>query len=159
MRRPALAPFAELIKAARAKVPRRYTRGLDAETAAERRAEIRRRVKEGGSYEPLPGDEEAETRPSKYSRTELAEAVRERYDVSDGDSFLNAVSELTGISRRILRQVHRRGAQAWAIGHRPGASQTAWARARVYSFATGGKTQRTTDADLWREHIEERAKT
>ena len=29
---------------------------------------------------------------------------------------------------------------AWKSGHRPGASQKAWAYARINSFLTGGKT-------------------
>jgi len=38
---------------------------------------------------------------------------------------------------------------AWKTGHRPGATPHQWAFARVNSFLTGGKTQKTTDADLW----------
>ena len=142
-----------------AKVPRTYTEGLDAATAQARRAEIRRRAEEGGSYEPLTGDEGAETRPSRYTRTALARKVREELKSPSTGSFIRAVAKLTGISPAILRQVHRRGAEAWAIGHRAGASQVAWARARVYSFATGGKTRRTADADLWREHLESQRKS
>ena len=37
---------------------------------------------------------------------------------------------------------------AWRTGHRPGASQQAWAYARVSSFLTKGKTYYTADADL-----------
>lgn len=147
--------LAELLKArskSSAYVPEKYTRGLSAKDAAKRRREIERRTKEGGSYEPLHGDEDAETRPSKYSRTELAKRTREKLKDPSTTSFIKVVSELTGIDKKILRQVHRRGAEAWAVGHRAGASQVAWARARVYSFATGGKTQRTADADLWRKH-------
>lgn len=135
-------------------VPKKYTRGLSAKDAAKRKREIERRSREGGKYKPLHGDKDAKTRPSKYSRTELAKRTREELKSPTTTSFIKTVSKLTGIAPRILRKVHRRGAQAWAVGHRPGASQVAWARARVYSFATGGKTQKTTDADLWREHLE-----
>lgn len=149
----------ELLKA-RAKregaayVPKKYTSGLSAKDAAKRKREIKRRSRKGGSYEPLHGDEDAQTRPSKYSRTELAKRTREELESPTTTSFIKTVAKLTGIAPRILRKVHRRGAEAWAVGHRPGASQVAWARARVYSFATGGKTQQTADADLWREHLE-----
>jgi hypothetical protein len=68
--------------------------------------------------------------------------------------FISTVARLTGIKRSIIKEVHQRGAAAWATGHRPGASQVAWSRARVYSFATGGKTQKTADKDLWEEHQE-----
>jgi len=40
--------------------------------------------------------------------------------------------------------------KAWSTsGHRVGASAQQWARARVYSFLTGGKTTRTGDKDLF----------
>ena len=137
-------------------VPRKYTSGLSAADAAKRKREIERRSREGGSYEQLHGDEDAKTRPSKYSRTELAKRTREELESPSTTSFIQTVAKLTGIAPRILRKVHRRGAEAWAVGHRAGASQVAWARARVYSFATGGKTQKTADADLWREHLEDK---
>ena len=51
--------------------------------------------------------------------------------------------------KSIIDTVMKRGAAAWAIGHRPGATQAQWQRARVYSFLTGGKTTTTGDADLY----------
>ena len=39
-----------------------------------------------------------------------------------------------------LKKVWRKGMAAWKSGHRPGASQKAWAYARINSFLTGGKT-------------------
>lgn len=65
------------------------------------------------------------------------------------DKALTNKAKSTGISKTILEQVYRRGAQAWASGHRPGASQQQWALARVNSFATKGKgTWGKADADL-----------
>lgn len=62
---------------------------------------------------------------------------------------LSTKAKETGIPKRILEQVYRRGAQAWAQGHRPGATQAQWAFARVNSFATKGKgTWGKADADL-----------
>lgn len=136
------------------KIPSKYLSGLGGKERAERKRELELRMREGGSYEPLPGDEDAETRPSKYSRSEVAKRTRELLDKrGEGASFLRAVSDVSGVGIGILRKVHRRGAEAWASGHRPGASQVAWARARVYSFVSGGKTQTTTDRDLWEEHL------
>lgn len=133
-------------------VPEKYLEGLKGEERESRKKEIQRRIKEGGSYEDLPGDD-SKTRPSKYSRTELASKVREEMEQNTKSGFISAVHKLTGIPRRILNQVHERGAEAWATsGHRPGATQIAWARARVYSFVTGGKTQKTADSDLWAEY-------
>ena len=141
-------------KGSEPKIPPRYLSGLKGEERAERERELKRRMREGGSYGPLPGDEDAETRPSKYSRSEVAKRTRKLLDQrGEGASFLRAVSDVSGVGVGILRKVHRRGAEAWASGHRPGASQVAWARARVYSFVSGGKTRKTTDKDLWEEHL------
>ena len=136
------------------KVPKKYLSGLSSSAKKERKAEIRRRAKDKDTagYRDLPGDKGAKTKPSKYSRTQLAAKVRKETKNNTDDEFLRAVAKFTGISKRILRQVHKRGAAAWASGHRPGATQVAWSRARVYSFATGGKTRRTADKDLWAKH-------
>lgn len=149
-----------LYKGREPKIPSKYLSGLEGEERAERERELERRAREGGSYEPLPSDEGAETRPSKYTRSEVAKRTRALLDKrGEGASFLRAVSDVSGVPERILRKVHRRGAEAWASGHRPGATQAAWARARVYSFVSGGKTQKTTDRDLWEEHLKaERSK-
>ena len=143
-----------LYKARAPKIPSKYLEGLKGKERAERKRELERRAREGGSYEPLPRDEGAKTRSSKYTRSEVAKRTRALLEKrGEGASFLRAVSDVSGVPERILRKVHRRGAEAWASGHRVGASQVAWARARVYSFVSGGKTQRTTDRDLWEEHL------
>ena len=65
------------------------------------------------------------------------------------DKALSNKAKSTGIPKRFLEQVYRRGAQAWASGHRPGASQQQWALARVNSFVTKGKgTWGKADADI-----------
>jgi len=65
------------------------------------------------------------------------------------DKALANKAKQTGIPKRFLEQVYRRGAAAWATGHRAGASQGAWAMARVNSFATKGKgTWGSNDADI-----------
>jgi hypothetical protein len=145
----------ELLKS----VPDKYLSGLSGEERERRKREIERRS--GSSrrkYSPLPSDEGAKTKPSKYTRTSIARAIREEMQSSSKKEFVRAASKVSGVSVRILREVHERGAAAWGTGHRVGASQIAWSRARVYSFLTGGKTQKTADADLWREVIEERKK-
>ena len=53
---------------------------------------------------------------------------------------LAGVAKKTGIPLGILRQVYKRGQAAYRTGHRPGASQAAWAMARVHSFATKSPT-------------------
>lgn len=142
----------DLYKGKKPKIPAKYLSGLKGKEREDRKRELERRARSGGSLKDLPGDEDAKTKPSKYSKTTLAKRVREEMEGNSKKDFINAVHKLTGISKKILNEVHERGAKAWTTGHRPGASQIAWSRARVYSFATGGKTQNTTDADLWKEH-------
>ena len=128
-------------------VPSKYLKGLDKETQKSRSAEIKRRAKEGHSYEKLPGDD-AKTVKSKYTKTQLASRVREEIKGSGDAEFLRAASKVSGVPQGILSKVLKRGYAAWATGHRPGATQAAWGRARVYSFLTGGKTRYTADKDL-----------
>lgn len=65
------------------------------------------------------------------------------------DKALSNKAKATGIPKRFLEQVYRRGAAAWASGHRAGASQQQWALARVNSFVTKGKgTWGSNDADI-----------
>ena len=151
---------ADLIKSAKSakppQIPEKYLSGLSGEERAKRKRELERRARDASqrTYEPLPSDKGAKTRPSKYSKTQLARDTREAMKGNSAKEFISTVAKLTGIKRSIIKEVHQRGAAAWATGHRPGASQVAWSRARVYSFATGGKTQKTADKDLWEEHKE-----
>jgi len=67
------------------------------------------------------------------------------------------ISKLTGISMKILDKVFYRGVGAFKTNKasvRPSVkSAEQWAYARIYSFVMGGKTQKTTDNDLWKEHL------
>lgn len=136
---------------AKAKIPSKYTKGLAKSVKERREGQIRNRLKGKGKniYEPLKGDH-VDTKPSKYSKTDFAEKVRAEMKGNSKDDFLDAASKVSGYPKNILKKVHERGAKAWATsGHRPGATQIAWARARVYSFCTGGKTTTTGDKDLY----------
>ena len=134
------------------KVQKNYTAGLSESTAAKRKAEIRKRIKGKDSYKPLPGDAKAKTKESKYTKraSGIRKQIRELTPKIKGkdqkDRFLNAASRVTGIPKRLLTQVYDKGLAAWRVGHRPGASQQAWAMARLYSFLTGGKTTQKADA-------------
>ena len=145
-----------VIEKAEPKVPAKYLEGLKGEERQKRKRQIQRRMKDkhrGDPYKPLACDKDAKTKPSKYSKTSFAAKVREEIDGSGKAEFLRAAAKVSGISRSILNEVYQRGAKAWSSsGHRVGASQEAWSRARVYSFCTGGKTRTTADADLWRRH-------
>ena len=140
------------------KVPSKYTAGLKKSTAAKRATEIRKRakgeVKGKDKYKPLPGDKKAKTKPSKYTvrAGNVRKAILEKATTLKGsqdERFVSAVASVTGVPKSIVRKVYDKGLAAWAVGHRPGTTAAQWARARVYSFITGGKTSRTADQQLY----------
>ena len=139
--------------------PAKYFEGLDEETKRKREKVIEQRMEEGVKppklYEDLPGDDEAETEPSKYSKTKIAQEIRDEIKKPGKDEFIRASSKVSGVKSSIIEQVYDRGMKAWSTsGHRPGATAEQWAIARVYSFLSGGTTQKTADKDLWEEHLE-----
>jgi hypothetical protein len=139
-----------------AKVPKKYTRGLGESTQDRRRAEIRKRLKGKKSYEKLPGDARAKTKPSKYTqrikKSGLRSVIQEEATKKEGkprERFIKAVASVTDIPKGIIQEVFDKGLAAWAVGHRPGATQDQWARARVYSFLSKGRTVETADKQLF----------
>lgn len=139
------------------KVPTKYTKGLGESTADRRRAEIRKRATgKKESFEPLPGDARAKTKPSKYTQrikdSGLRQVINEETTKGTGSTrerFIKATSRVTDIPRSIIQEVYEKGLAAWAVGHRPGATQDQWARARVYSFLAKGRTVETADKQLF----------
>lgn len=130
-------------------MPKKYRAGLSKSTAGKRK---RFWVKLGkypytkaeySKAEKVPGDAKSETRPSQYNKK-----YQQMFGESRSIKALQKKAKATGIPYGILKQVYNRGMAAWVTGHRPGASQSAWAFARVNSFVTKGKTWRTADADL-----------
>lgn len=130
-------------------MPKKYRVGLSKSTAANRK---RFWVKLGNypytkaeysKAEKVPGDAKSETRPSQYNKK-----YQQMFGESRSIKALQKKAKATGIPYGILKQVYNRGMAAWVTGHRPGASQSAWAFARVNSFVTKGKTWKTADADL-----------
>jgi len=148
------------------KVSKKYTAGLSQKEKKEREAQIRKRAKasrEGKpKYTPLKGDKGAKTKPSKYTtqakRSGLKGKIEANMKSNTKEGYLSAVAKATGMPKGILRQVHERGARAWATGHIPGASQKAWARARVLSFVQGGKTTKMADKALYAAAKKRKAK-
>lgn len=124
-----------------ARIPAQYLLGLTGAEREQRKREILRE-RERGTYQPLPSDKGVRTKRSKWSsRFEQAYGRRPR-NVSD-------VAHLTGVPRRIIQAVYDRGLAAWSTGgHRRGASQHAWAMARVQSFVLGGPTAQGPDRQL-----------
>lgn len=144
-------------KVNKTKVPKKYTSGLSAKAKKEREEEIRKRAKASRagkpSYAPMKGDKDAKTKKSTYTkkaeRSGLKKKIQDNMGERKGkDAYIKAVAKATGYPASVLKTVHERGARAWATGHRPGASQAAWSRARVLSFVQKGKTTKTADKDL-----------
>jgi hypothetical protein len=57
-------------------------------------------------------------------------------EASKVDTALKNKAKKSGMPLGVLRQVYKRGLAAWKVGHKPGATQHAWAMGRVNSFAT-----------------------
>jgi len=141
---------------------------LSKSTLAKRKSQFKKQAEMGDddpkAYKPAPGDARSKTKPSKYTKK-----YKEMFGESDDFTYLDLLedteineakaeaalkkkAEETGISYPILKQVFDRGMAAWKSGHRPGTTPHQWGLARVNSFATGGKTRTTADADLWAKH-------
>jgi hypothetical protein len=103
------------------------------------------------AYEPAPGDARAETKPSVHTK-EYGKRFKKEDLSESNEAGIRKKAEETGISYGILKQVFDRGLAAWRTGHRPGTTPAQWGFARINSFATGGKTRTTADADLWAKH-------
>ena len=96
-------------------------------------------------------DKKKKQRKSK-STTKFQQAFGESFTDFMNESKIKGLqnkADKTGVSYTILKKVYDRGMEAWRSGHRPGIGQHQWAFARVNSFLTGGKTQKTADKDLW----------
>lgn len=154
-----------------------YHRGVAPSTADKRRTHFKKGAEKDPSdpsaYKPAPGDATAETKPSKHTkryhklfkkegiinhdkrfkfyRKKENPYFKEEIIIENEQALRKKASE-TGISYGILKKVFDRGVAAWRTGHRPGTTPSQWGFARVNSFATGGKTRQTADADLWKQH-------
>lgn len=155
--------------AKKTKVPKKYTSGLSEKDKKAREEQVRKRTKASQkgnpSYKPMVGDDKAKTKPSRYTQQATKSGLKKKIEdnmVGNGkEAYLKAVAKATGYPLPVLREVHERGARAWATGHRPGASQAAWSRARVLSFVQKGKTTKTADQDLYtkaRDQMKKRKK-
>lgn len=143
--------------------PKKYMSGIKAKSTKQARA---RHFEKGAkmdddnpaAYKPAPGDATAKTKPSKYTKKfkqmygEMLDSSFDDVLVEDTKEAIKNKAEKSGISYSILKKVFDRGVAAWRTGHRPGTTPTQWGLARVNSFIVGGKTRKTTDADLWKKH-------
>lgn len=130
--------------------PSKYYKGVDKKDKKARAKHFAKYSKydddDPRAYKPAPGDEDIETKPSKYTQK------YKRMFSENTETALKKKAEETGVSYSILKKVFDRGVAAWRTGHRPGTNAVQWGLARVNSFVTGGKTQKTADKDLWAKH-------
>ena len=121
---------------------KKYLGDLKGEDREARAAEILYR-REHRSNKPFVTDKGQTTKHSTHAAAFAAKYGRPPKDTADA-------AKLARVPKKVLDEVYARGLAAWQTGHRPGASQHAWAMARVESFLTGGPTSKTADADLAR---------
>jgi len=137
-----------------------YYSGLSASTAQKRKAHFDKHAKmddrNPDAYKPAPGDANAETRLSKYTKAFKAQFGEDFLDEAKMNTAIKNKAEKSGISYSILKQVFDRGVAAWKSGHRPGTTPAQWGLARVNSFIVGGKTRSTADADIWKKHSQQK---
>ena len=124
------------------------------------------------------GGKEFKTKISKKKAQEILDG--EEKDISEEDEITEALLQIAemvmeeGLSQKTrkalknkaekanapmgaLTTVYNKGLAAWRTGHRPGASQHAWAMARVNSFLAGGPA-RKVDAAQWEKVKKHRKK-
>lgn len=135
--------------------PAKYHSGLAKSTKKKRDAHFKKGSKmdddNPAAYKPAPGDKEAKTKPSQYTK-KFKKMYGEQYSYAITESAKAAIekkAKKTGWSYGTLKKVFDRGVAAWRTGHRPGTTPTQWGLARVNSFVTGGKTTKTADKDLY----------
>ena len=128
------------VKKVKGTQPKKYYKTLDKDTKKKRAAFFKKKAgtykKSDGNkdYKPAPGDKEAKTKTSKYTKK-----FRQMYGEEILDEKIKGLenkAKKTGMPYGILKKVYDRGMAAWRGGHRPGTTQQQWAFARVNSFVT-----------------------
>ena len=96
---------------------------------------------------------------NKKKRSQYHTLFEKQYGIaSPATSSLSEIAKKSGVPLTILKTVHDRGYAAWSSGHRPGASPTQWANARVSSFLTRGCTCFSGDFDLMKSLLTKKRK-
>lgn len=150
--------------------PAKYHSGLKKSTKIARDRHFKKFADRDDSnpanYKPAPGDANAKTKPSQYTKkyqalydedvdTAFNNFMAEQYIEEKALEGLKKKAEKSGISYSTLKKVYDRGMAAWKSGHRPGTTPQQWAYARVNSYITKGKTYHTADSDLRGEEFTE----
>ena len=147
-----------------------YFKGLSAKDKKERERVIARRSKmksnDPDAYKPFRSDKGKKTKPSsstlKFKKMfgELNEEEQQLFAEKLSAKIrksLKKKAEKANAPMGALTTIYNKGLAAWRTGHRPGASQHAWAMARVNSVLTGGKA-RKVDAAQWKQISKHRKK-
>lgn len=133
-------------------LPKKYVAGLSKSTAKKRAAHWNKMAKKSdkdpAAYEPAPGDANAKTKESKYTK-KYRQMYGEEIELDEAaNAGLSKKAKESGVPLSILKKVYSRGMAAWNSGHRPGTTPQQWGMARVNSYITKGKTYYTADKDL-----------
>ena len=138
------------------KLKKGYAKGLNDKEKDIAKREIKTTSKKDDSdpsaYDQWDSDKKYKKRGGKTKESEYTKKYKAKFkkeNIYENEKGLENKSEESGISLSILKKVFARGMAAWKTGHRPGTTPHQWAMARVNSFITGGKTQKTSDKDLW----------
>lgn len=151
-----------------------YYSGLSKSTSSKRASHFQKQSAmshdDPDAYKPAPGDSK-ETKPSKWNKKfekmfeDTEENLNESVEVNILDEGLSKKirdslkkkAEKANAPLGALVQIYNKGLAAWRTGHRPGASQHAWAMARVNSVLAGGPA-RKVDAAQWKKIQKHRSK-
>ena len=147
-----------------------YFKGLSKKEKDERERVIKRRSKmksnDPDAYRPFKSDKGKKTKPSsstlKFKKMfgELSEEQQqvfaEKLSAKIRTSLKNKAKKANA-PMGALTTIYNKGLAAWRTGHRPGASQHAWAMGRVNSFLAGGPA-RNVDSAQWNQVKKHRKK-
>lgn len=147
-----------------------YYKGLSKKDKEERQRVIKKRTNmkdnDPDAYKGFKSDKGVKTKPSKWNAKfkkmygELSEdqkkIVHEKLSAKINKALKNKAKKANA-PKGALTTVYNKGLAAWKTGHRPGASQHAWAMARVNSFLAGGPA-RKVDAAQWKQVKKHRKK-
>tara|TARA_Y100000385_G_scaffold285013_1_gene344144 strand:- start:1276 stop:2280 length:1005 start_codon:yes stop_codon:yes gene_type:complete len=147
-----------------------YFKGLSKKEKDERERVIKKRSKMKSSdpdaYKPFKSDKGKKTKPSsstlKFKKMfgELNEDEQQLFAEKLSAKIrksLKSKAAKANAPMGALTTIYNKGLAAWRTGHRPGASQHAWAMGRVNSVLTGGKA-RKVDAAQWKQISKHRKK-
>ena len=141
------------IKGRKGTQPKHYHAGLSKSTKVARDRHFKKGAKmdddNPAAYKPAPGDKEAKTKPSTYTKQYkkmFGETVRFKDHMLVEDALTKKAKE-SGISRATLKKVYDRGVAAWRTGHRPGTTPSQWGYARVNAFIVKKKKGRKLNHD------------